>query len=1013
MIEEKDLSNHSISQNQPQSNLCSINYGESHAWLNKDRLPGFDFTEAQTKFTAVRKSPAEFVEHVLSGGKYTPAIFENGYRDTDHWLQAELPTIDYDQNVSIADLLAIEFVREKALVIYSTPSSSPAEYRTRVVFRLSEPLYTPEQYKAVVQALIAEIGLPADPASVTAAQPFAGSTNRVEQPHINLEAVLPLELVGGLCYEQALNDMLADLEAPPRMPLDPDDSRAGRISARAYDRLLNKLAAAQDGNRNRTLNEVAYAMFCKSLGGWPDFDEQRIEQDLEAIYGRWPNKRKSRGTVKSAKRKAQPEPLTLLHPLRKDRRPVDQRVRETPVDLAPFTSHETVNLRYISDLDLHTLAGYTGIVIKSGIGTGKTELVQRVIERLERHNANLRVLVITHRVRLVTDIAHRYGFPTYRDFQGDNRSLIAAAPQMVITYNSLYRLDSSLSYDVVIIDEVEQFHPQVTGDTFRGGDAARAYKRLCQIVQDAGLLLAMDAHVSDVTGQWVEAMKGAQNVLKLENAYQQQRGGLTIHRDYSTVYTRALAVLREHPTGFIAVPCTTPGDALAAETLFAEAVDADQVVTVYGDNSDDPAVQDFIDDINHRLADIRVLIYTGSLGTGVDIRARALGVFGIFRNQPTTAADHLQAMGRCRHANERHAYVQDARGNRITDAAELYRLNAKTAAYTAAMGDFAQHGLVAMRDIEQEIERLQASYKAERNRMLNAPLAFFAALARAEGYTLAYENGVDKALRDALTSARQDLKNAAKQARLTNAAVTTEAYEQHRRNQTITPAIRAGHERFIIEDAVGLTITPTIHDDLDTSQKRAALRRFTNLGRDGHELAAEDRAEAERGILPQRRTHSKQERTFFELFCKQVFECQSNELASVLIDVSADTIAEKMDGFIELNGEHLTRLYGWRPAAHSHNPVAVVRWLLNKYGLKLDRKQVMQDGRRFMVYSLNLESWQRQKRYGGARLAHLKHKAMGDYYKPAKDSLSRNVVMRWDLPPTPHLVAQETGILRL
>lgn len=1010
-----------------------INVGLSDCFHNKENHAplrngsnrwafGFSFTPSSIGLN-------EFIEHILSGKSWTQGYFKNTSRIKKNFVSSQTLALDIDnadasQPVSITDLLADPFIRQYAVLVHPSPSSTPDLPKFRVVFRLSEPVERVGQWEALQRGLLNYFAhFQPDAGCKDAARLFFGSDNRHVEPYVNLSAVLPLSVAGALTAEEACADYAAETAAknrPParRVEVGQQSGLLEQIALERVNKQLDRLAAAMGTSElHSTLMSAATILYgMVYAGNWPGVDESRIDRELAAVLG--PKLKDKQRAIADAKRYGQSSPLYFELPEKRSssaaKAPIQARVQ--PVDLPAFKADEKVNLRYVSDVDWQLLVGYTGIVVKSGIGTGKTELALRIIERETQRKPDLRVLVITYRQALVANIAKRYGYMTYKDFQGSDRTLITAAPQMVITYDSLYRLSVDAPYDVVVIDEVDQFHQHLDGDTMRGVQPARAYQRLLELTRAAGLLVVMDAHACEITCEWVEAIKGRTSVLRLKNTFQFDRGDLTLHGHFSTIYRRALAVLEQNNSGYIAIPANTPQEVQIARRLFSDHVPDEQIVAIWGENSESPEMQDVIENINDRLQDIRVLIYSPSLGSGIDIQRRALAVFGLFRNRPLSPADMLQMMGRVRRAGERHAWVQTLNGTAETDWQAIYEGIIRTAAYTAAICDFEASGIVAMPALHREIEQLLSKYRAQRNRAMNNPVAYFAAYAQAEGYTLAFEDGTDKALLQQWKAAKEAVKAQRKQARLTEEPVTYEQLESHRRAGTITPVIRAGHDRFVIEDYVGLPIDSDLYDTHHTAQQRLKTGRFAEMLAAGADLVEADRQRAAEGTLPSKQRHSSQYRAFITLFCREGFGCEFEQLPDVLQNIPAAELAARLAGFVQRYGDHLKRLFGWRPAAHSHEPIPVARWILSRYGLKMDRKQVMQGGQRFMVYSLNMESWTLREKYARARLAHLRLKqAQGDYYKPAYKVSIRNVVMPhspdFQRPPQRQLAAN-LAILR-
>lgn len=303
--------------------LPAIRISKSDAWFNKENLLGHD--GAYVDFENWQPSLEDAISHILAGGAVMAGEF-NGTRSNENFQCAQLVFVDFDANISIADCLAIPFIRRYAAAVYPsassrkvTPKNPNGDYRTRVVFVLSEPVEGAERYRIVAHGVCDYLGATMDEASYKPAQPWFGSTNRVEEPYINLDAVLPLELAGALTADLAAADYAqerrhAELLAR-RSIMVIDQASAGRrekYAAAAMNGDLVQLANAPTGTRNNTIFDVALSLFSKALSGdWPGIDVPAAQRELEAIVSAWPNVKKSLGTIERARKAAKPKPLVL------------------------------------------------------------------------------------------------------------------------------------------------------------------------------------------------------------------------------------------------------------------------------------------------------------------------------------------------------------------------------------------------------------------------------------------------------------------------------------------------------------------------------------------------------------------------------------------------------------------------------------------------------------------------------------------------------------------------------
>lgn len=229
--------------------------------------------------------PEQLTGHILNGYAWIPSTFGgNGRRVNTNWLQAELIAIDYDDNVRVADCLRVPFIRQYALLVHPTSSSSAACYKTRVIFRLEVAITgNLENYPLTTFALCRMLNLPEDACSTKPSQLFYGSTNRIETPHINLDAVLPQALIEPLVTQlraerlECARLQVATRAARDYRPVERNSQRAQSAVDWAVDDAYNKVASAVS-DRTRAAYGQAYR-----LGRYVPYwllNESRIETEL-------------------------------------------------------------------------------------------------------------------------------------------------------------------------------------------------------------------------------------------------------------------------------------------------------------------------------------------------------------------------------------------------------------------------------------------------------------------------------------------------------------------------------------------------------------------------------------------------------------------------------------------------------------------------------------------------------------------------------------------------------------
>lgn len=151
----------------PYTRWCKLHRTEDTCWA------------FSTSFIPTAISPEGLIEHILQGGAFTPGYFKEKRRLKRNFISSQLLALDFDGDVfpvSVEQAAADPFIRQYAFLIYPTPSSTPECPSTRVLFRLSEPVYGWQRWEAMQHGLIVRYAhWKADAKCKDAARLFYGS----------------------------------------------------------------------------------------------------------------------------------------------------------------------------------------------------------------------------------------------------------------------------------------------------------------------------------------------------------------------------------------------------------------------------------------------------------------------------------------------------------------------------------------------------------------------------------------------------------------------------------------------------------------------------------------------------------------------------------------------------------------------------------------------------------------------------------------------------------------------
>ena len=344
----------------------------------------------------------------------------------------------------------------------------------------------------------------------------------------------------------------------------------------------------------------------------------------------------------------------------------------------------TLNARYLPPDLLTRCLGNSSrtITIKSDQGTGKTEILNRLVSQ-ETENKG-RVLALGHRQTLCGQQADRQGLRCYLREKG--KYLIEPGSGLVLCLDSLCNLiirttRENATPTLVTLDESEQITRHLFGATI--GDKLEAVAAcLRRIINQARSVACLDADAGPLTRALLK-WAGKDEGMFIENLWRgwgfNVQGGSTVFclKDRTSngrlqlIHQAACEIQDLRPSDpAVVVSCTSNTQSfdmaqIAAEKLGFEkvkdAVEAGAIVLINSDTKDWPQNEHFLKactkaaaendptDLREHLGRIRALIYSPTCGTGITINEPVSRVFVMSKSVcGITGHDVVQLMTRPR-----------------------------------------------------------------------------------------------------------------------------------------------------------------------------------------------------------------------------------------------------------------------------------------------------------------------------------------------------------------------------
>ncbi|MEM6528287.1 MAG: hypothetical protein AAF653_08325, partial [Chloroflexota bacterium] len=348
-----------------------------------------------------------------------------------------------------------------------------------------------------------------------------------------------------------------------------------------------------------------------------------------------------------------------------------------------------------------------------------------------------------------------------------------------------------------------------------------------------------------------------------------------------------------------------------------------------------------------------VVIYTPTLGSGVDIQAHCRAVCAFLYADVFSAADAHQLINRVRNTEEVNVYLHGGTGQHDDNVRSIYEHALASARLTGQLAQYDTHGIAIYTPQQRRLQGLLSRFQAVENTSKNNFKAHFVQLATGYRSVTVNEDNL-RDIRKQLAAVKDTLAGEWRALVLDEDTMPVEPAElEHLAHDgTLTRRDRAGADRWRILYAAGHdTLTGEVYDALHLPAQRKALYQFRDvMHKNRRELAADDRDNAHVDL--HHRRHYTARTKILRVIIRMLERAGVDMLAGDEADRAqiTDVLAEHFDTI----APQLRGLFG-RRSDKSTDVIPLLRWLLARMGLKLTSRQIMRDGKRFRVYGIDGE----------------------------------------------------------
>jgi len=298
------------------------------------------------------------------------------------------------------------------------------------------------------------------------------------------------------------------------------------------------------------------------------------------------------------------------------------------------------------------LSSKSNILLKSALGTGKT---QQIAKELETLGPNAKVLVVSPRRKFAESISKRLGIPCYLKMKP---AQIAGAPRLVLSMESLHQLDDdNLEFDLVVGDEIESCLTQFCSKVTMGDRIDANLSHFQTIMKNCKRFIFADAFLSQRTIEVCDRLELAYTLvvntrlptprrcIEFEMVKEDEKS----HKYVATpLFNEMLRLLKDKKRLFFVSGSKAKADEFEAVVKSA----LPQLKYRYYSSAANDYAKDFVD-VNKTWSEFPLIITTTTITVGINFDQK--GVFDVIClygvSSGATPRDLFQASMRIRHLN--------------------------------------------------------------------------------------------------------------------------------------------------------------------------------------------------------------------------------------------------------------------------------------------------------------------------------------------------------------------------
>jgi hypothetical protein len=279
------------------------------------------------------------------------------------------------------------------------------------------------------------------------------------------------------------------------------------------------------------------------------------------------------------------------------------------------------------------LLSHKHLVLKADMGKGKTQFIKKILEygNLVNGNRKPNVLFISSRKSFANFICSEFDVNNYLDFVEDTRKY-RKCNKLCVQLESLVKIDESVDYDHVILDECESILKQFSSPTLK--QVGLTYSIFESVIKKAKKVVYADAFISNRTLNYIREIRTeSEKIYMIHNTVPAIFNKQAIQIPSTKYETTIINMLKADKNLFTPTCSKTKSDGLEIKTLR----ECPNKKSIFYHSDNDDKVTDTLKDVNGHWINYNLVSCTPTMTVGV-----SCDLVGHFNN---TVLDARNAMG--------------------------------------------------------------------------------------------------------------------------------------------------------------------------------------------------------------------------------------------------------------------------------------------------------------------------------------------------------------------------------